>query len=300
MHRPLGCSIALIVLVVLSLPDTGAAVPVRCLGAAEEFVILGLGGDLNVHGELIINSATSIIGRVGYGAYIDSTTNKKVDLFEGEALVHSKANFSYTPATFNPTGGILTGPAVDAKLDQATADALAASAMFAGMAATHTLPALGDDDSVTVVSTGAVNVISLPSLNYKSDTLTIESRPGFEDCFVFNVAGDFKFAQSNIVLTGTRPSYVLFNFLDPDASISIYKAESVFYGTILAPGSTVDVEYHNPATFEGAIIAYNINLHSDFNIKHESFVPEPSTLLLACVGGLAALKRRVKIRRGRP
>ena len=75
------------------------------------------------------------------------------------------------------------------------------------------------------------------------------------------------FSSSAINLTGIGAGQVLFNF--PNASaITLNKAENQFRGTILAPLGTV--EYHNPAVFEGAIIAHSIYLHSDFNM---TFVP---------------------------
>ena len=74
----------------------------------------------------------------------------------------------------------------------------------------------------------------------------------------------------------------------------INKDASVFRGTILAPSGSV--EYHNPATFEGAIIAKNIDLHSAFNVTHTSFdtIPEPSTslLFLMSLGGFFIIRRR--------
>lgn len=252
------------------------------LGAADQFGILGL-----ENGTVIINSATSIVGDVGYSAGVVSTTNQKVDLFDGTAYVSSTANFSYTAATFVPTGGIQTGPAVDQLLAQANADALAAAAHFASLAATHSLGALGDNDDRTVTSVGDVNVVSLTSLNYKSDTLTLVGRPGHDDIFIFNVAGNFNFSQSTIELHDVLAYNVIFNFLNP-ASISINKDSSVFNGVILAPTGSVD--YHNPATFDGAIIAKDINLHSDFNLTH-TVIPEPSSLALLALGALTLIRR---------
>ena len=57
-----------------------------------------------------------------------------------------------------------------------------------------------------------MNVISLSSLTYNSNTLTLQSRAGHTDTFILNIAGDFSFAQSDILLSGTDASHVLFNF----------------------------------------------------------------------------------------
>jgi len=68
--------------------------------------------------------------------------------------------------------------------------------------------------------------------------------------------------------------------------IKVNKAGTAFNGTILAP--TGSVEYHNPATFNGRIIAQSIDLHSDFNIAGPtvSAIPLPATLPLL-LGALA-------------
>jgi len=231
-----------------------------------DFAILGLND-----GALIINSGTSVIGDAGYSSGVTSETNQKVTLFDGAALVHSQVQaFSYTAKNFAPTGGINYGEAVDLKLDKANAEAVSASAHYDSLTPTHILGDLGDDDSMVVESVGHLNVISLGSLNYKEDSLELVSREGVSDYFIVNVHGSFNFAASLIVLTGTTADHVLFNFLgDSSCDIVINKAKSMFYGTILGPSA--NIEYHNPATFVGAIIGLNINLHSDFNLIHEPF-----------------------------
>ena len=107
-------------------------------------------------------------------------------------------------------------------------------------------------------------------MNYKEDSIELVSRDGFDDYFIFNVNDSFNFAASKIILTGTTADHVLFNFLGgSNCDVAIKKSESEFYGTILAPYATV--EYHNPATFVGAIIGLNLNLHSDFNLIYKPF-----------------------------
>ncbi len=254
------------------------------LGQAANFVVLGL-----ENGTVIINSATSITGDVGYSDGVVSNTNQKVDSFVGTAYVHSGATFNHTMATYDPSGGIQTGPGVvDDLLDQANADALAASAAAAALGPpTHVLGELGDNDNVVVNSVGTMNIVSLTSLDYKEDVFEISGGPN--DFFFINVSGNFEMDNSQIVLSGVAPSHVLWNF--PNAStIDINKEGNVFRGTILAPVGSV--EYHNPATFEGAIIAKDIDLHSDFNITHVGFVPEPSSLVLVIFGVATSLGLR--------
>jgi hypothetical protein len=289
------------------------------LGAAGNFTILGLANQTCAGcqtASVTINSATSIVGNVGYSAGEVSHTNQKVDLFTGTAFVSGTADFLSTPATFQPSGGVKVGAAnpgiapfatVDGLLAQANIDALAASSAAGALAPTVApLGALTTD--LTINSTGAVNVISLSSLSYNSNTLTLDSRAGQDDYFIFNIsgAGDhvFDFFQSVVSFggTGTTADHVLFNFTGGSYSaltgINLSKAENVFNGTILAPFG--DIEYHNPATFNGALIGYQIYVHSDFNINQVPFtptggIPEPATWALMISGfGLtgAALRRR--------
>ena len=42
-----------------------------------------------------------------------------------------------------------------------------------------------------------------------------------------------------------------------------------------------------------SIIAYNIDLHSDFNLTHSNFVPSPGSAMMVLAGmSLAAVRRR--------
>jgi choice-of-anchor A domain-containing protein len=113
------------------------------------------------------------------------------------------------------------------------------------------------------------------------------------------VTGDFAVDQSTISLVNTTAGHVLWYFPTAGTEIDITKAETVFNGTILAPFTTSadPVIYHNPATFNGAIIAKDINVHSDFNINHVPFVPEPATGTLLLAAGLTLLARRRRRRR---
>ena len=265
------------------------------LGSAADFAILGLGGTASSHGSVIINSSTSINGNVGYGAYTQSGTNQKVDVFNGSALVHSTASFSYTTATFSPTSGVwigtgLPGDPVNITLMDATASATAAGAAFSSLTPTLTLGAV--NGNTVVNSTGDLNIISISSLSFNSNTLTLHSRPGFTDTFVFNISGNFAFAQSTVLLQGTDAGHVLYNFTGTNSNILINKATTVFNGTVLAPLIGQSVIYHNPATFNGAIIAYNIDVHSDFNLNHVGYVPSPGSASLLGLAGVAAARRR--------
>jgi hypothetical protein len=251
--------IFLIALVFAALP-TRQIYAAKSLGAASKYVVLAL-----ENGSLIINSSHLLVGDVGYSKGVKSQTNQKVDTFIGTVYVHSQVSqFNYTSATFQPSGGIIqNNVTADAQLNQANIDALAASVNYAGLTPDYTYGNV--TTSLTINRTGSVTVVNMASLNYNYGVLNLIGSSGGTDSFIFNIAGNFDFSHASINLTNVNPANVIFNF--PNASfININKADNVFRGIILAPIGNVD--YHNPASFVGAIIALDIVLHSDFRIEY--------------------------------
>jgi hypothetical protein len=208
---------------------------------------------------MIINSATSIVGNVGYSSFVTSTTNQKVQSFTGTAYVHSTANFTYTPATFQPSGGIIKGGAADALLNQANSDVASAAAFFASLPSNGSLGPVNTNLNLT--ASGPINVFDVTSWNYNSNTLTLNGSAN--SLFVFRITGGLSWAQSQTVLNGIQSGNVVFYFTNA-SPVVVNKSPTVFNGVILAPNAFVT--YHNPAAFNGAIIAENIDVHSDFNI----------------------------------
>jgi hypothetical protein len=242
--------------------STGAGIG---LGQAASFGILGLNG-----GTVSINSATQIVGDVGYSQGVTSPDNQKAANFQGTVYVHSQvASFTYTDKNFLPSGGIVTGGIADGKLNAANTDALAASAQISALTPTVNLGSINDSSATVGAIDGAATttVVAINSLNMNSDVL--ELKGDAQDYFFVNVAGNFDFSQSEVRLTGgITANHVIFNF--PNAStVLLNKDANIWNGTILAP--TGSVEYHNKATFNGAIVAKNITLHSYFNLDHEPF-----------------------------
>jgi hypothetical protein len=236
-------------------------------GALTPFGLLGLDG-----GTFTINSGTTLIADVGYSAGVTSNINQKITTFTGTAYVHSQvASFIYTAATYQPTGGIIqNNNRADSILDDANANALAASTQYAAMTPDVVLGNVITNQTITHAALNTV--VQMTSMNYNSNILNLVGTPGGDDGFIINVTGSFDFSQSEIRLTNVRPERVIFNF--PNASaITVNKSANIFNGTILAP--TGSVIYHNPAVFNGAIIAKNIAVHSSFNLTQKAFIFNP-------------------------
>jgi hypothetical protein len=254
-----------------SCPGDLTKVPVS-LGEAATYGILALN-----NGTLSINSATVFIGDIGYSRDVVSTTNQKIGEgylgeWTGEAYVHSQvSNFQYSAKDYIPSGGRVTNSIQDARLDAANIAALQASTTISQLTPTNIVRAINDAN----LSLGAIdgkqtiNVVQLASLNMNSDVL--ELKGDASDYFLINVLGDFQFSQSEVRLTGgLTADHVIFNF--PNAStINLNKSSNIFNGTILAPKLNTNLIYHNPAQFNGAIIANRISVHSDFNLNHVGF-----------------------------
>jgi len=283
------------------------------LGSTAEYALLALN-----NGYLSINSATSISGNVGASSGVYIASAQKVDTLNGSMYLSSGMTTldflnTYADATVNPTGGIHSGstsgcPAgdpllscdgasVNARLNQANADAAALQAQLAALSYTS-LGAVTTSRSFTSNAEGT-NYFDATNWSYNSNVLTLNGDAN--SWFVFRVGGNGNsWAQSQTVLNGVSPDHVLFYFTaDAAAGVDVFdvsKATSVFAGTIFAPLG--GVEYHNPGTFTGRIVAESITVHSDFNIAAPSpglsadvvSTPEPGGMLLLG-SGLAVLLR---------
>ncbi|MFY9342491.1 MAG: hypothetical protein WAT39_08370 [Planctomycetota bacterium] len=244
------------------------------LGAAANYALLGL-----ANGNVTVNSGTSVVGDFGYSAGVTSTTNQKLGNdgpWTGTAYVHSLVAAFQAAANFLPSGGIVTNAAEDARLDQANADAIAASAWIAAEPPTVNLGNIVDQ-SVTIGSVDGLrtlHIVEVASLLMNGDVLHLIGDEA--DVFAFNVLGDFRFSQSEVRLSGgVTAAHVLFNFPpggNYTRNVLVNKGATIFRGTMLAPDlNGFELEYHNPASFTGAIVARRILVHSDFNLHHEPF-----------------------------
>jgi hypothetical protein len=237
------------------------------LGAASQYGIFVING-----GELIMNSST-VWGDVALGPDGNAKTLAKTTL-DGRFYFHPGTSRSVSAKDFLDTSGN-TVTFVSRDLAAAQADANAASAAFAAMTPNQTYGNV--TGNLTITGTSGINVISMSSVNVKSQVITFSGSNSA--VFVVNVAGQFEFAQSEIRLTGgVTANNIVWNFPTAGSTILLYKAENIIRGTFLAPQR--DVNYHNPASFEGAIIAKGLNLHSMGNLRHR-----PTTFREPCLDG---------------
>lgn len=296
--KVLGC-LPMVIMALMGFAGLAQATPIPVLGTTADFALLALN-----NGSLSINSATSIVGNVGYSMNVAVPSAQKVDSFIGTAYVYSGAtttNFSSEVklATFAPSGGILYGPgAVDALLDQANADAAFLKAILDGYSwagATN----ISGSGSKALTGSGGVNLFDLTSgWAFNGNTLTLNGTAA--DWFIFrSTFSSNDWAKSQTALNGVDVNRVLFYFT-ADTNLGVFnidvtKAETVFKGTIFSPLG--GVLYHNPADFQGRIIAESISVHSNFNISNPpTQVPEPNSMVLIGLGlsglGILACRRK--------
>ena len=211
------------------------------LGLADTFAILGLKG-----ANLIISEgATKIIGDVGAGPMDTGTLLKST--VQGNLFIDPTATLDIH-SDFNVTGNVTSKD-----LSPAVADALAASACAANLPTTQSLGNITTETTIT--GNGGLNVIAVESVDIVKETLTISGGPN--DIFIFNVAGDFIFNGSQMVLSGgVMANHILWNFPTAGSDILFFKPVAVANGTFLAPlrGYIQDHGQLNGAVIAGGTI----------------------------------------------
>ena len=221
-------------------------------------------------GSLIMNSS-HVTGSVAVGPGANAGTLQKTDI-SGQFVYDPTATWDKT--NLNKDFKVAAGT-VSMSLAAAQAAVNTASASYAAMSPTQTF---GDITStMTITGNGGVNVISVRSVDLNSRVLTLSGNAN--NTFIINVANGFQLADSKILLSGgVLASRVIFNFPTIGSTIDMYKATNVINGTFLAPYRAVI--YHNPATFNGQIIAQSVAIHSDANLTSV-----PSSIPETCLAG---------------
>jgi choice-of-anchor A domain-containing protein len=256
-------------------PTAMAQEPAMTLGEAANYALLGL-----QNGTVRVDNASTVLGDFGYSRGVTSTDNEEIgrDYFgqwSGKAYVHSEVARFERDWDYRPTGGIVTNPKEDERLDRANADALAHSTWVASLAPTRILGTV-DDRSIGLGSIDGqrtVHVIDVTSLKLEKDVLTLTGDAA--DVFVFNIRRNFEFDESEVRLVGgITANHVLFNLPatgKPTDDVVIRKPKAM-RGTVLAP----DLGCHKlrlkyQGSFTGAVIGTRIDAHDNFSLEHMPF-----------------------------
>ena len=249
-------------------PDATTTVP--GLGAAAKFTMLALQG-----GYLQIHDNSELLGNVGYSAGTSNNECSKVGgsngPFVGTIYAATGVNINQSSTCLNPgpTGGVLQSAASTALLAQANTDANNAFAFYNSLPADVTLGTAGDVQNFNnSAGTDNIFVADITTVNVNGSPWTLTGHPDGDDIFVFRISGSFDWSHGVVVPVNVRPERILWLFTNPAGGqhVLLNKDDNVFLGTILSPYDTL-IEYHNPATFHGAIIAYKIYIHSASKIS---------------------------------
>lgn len=215
------------------------------LGAASQFAVLGLDST-----RIFDNNAT-IGGNIGVseGGSLrissDSTISGSVDAFSTSQVLGSS--------------NVVTDPAL---LQQAGADALAASSAAAALTPTQTFRTISRD--TTIVGNGGLNVIQINGNIDASITLVGSA----SDIFVINVKGGLHLkGNASLSLSGgVTADNVIYNFTGRGEIEA--RAGSSISGTLLAPNYNVAIR----GTVSGAIIVGG----SEFELEHGATINQVS------------------------
>jgi hypothetical protein len=142
-------------------------------------------------------------------------------------------------------GGVQQNTATNAILDQAVADALAASQSAASLPATITSPTSitisNPSQNITITGGTGTNVLHITNVAISNGKVTLNAPHG--GSFIMDVSGNFALSGgSKIVLAGgITPSDVLYNLIGSGGGVSITGGASVT-GILLAPQRVIALD----------------------------------------------------------
>jgi choice-of-anchor A domain-containing protein len=209
---------------------------------AADFAYLGQYNVLGLAGSKIdiTNPQTVVMGNVGLDAH--AKENFSDGQIDGHLIIDATADISHT-------NNVKTnGPAQTIDATPVDAAAIDASNQIAAMTPTQTIA--GIRNSMTIASTGHINVIKVNSVQLDgSSALTL--RGGANDYFFINVSGKFAMTgTSSIQLDGVQQSHVIFNVVGTGEQVA-FTGKSFAQGSFLAVNRDISV---SGATVFGQLI----------------------------------------------
>jgi uncharacterized repeat protein (TIGR02543 family) len=233
--------------------------PVGLLRSAGpgQWAVLGMGGIGSVSTTSISMSGSSSIRGTVANTGVANAGNVNMSgstLINGILSLNTAGRLNKS-GTSTVAGGVVQNTATDGVLDQAVADALAASQSAASLPATITSPTSvtisNPSQNKTITGGTGTNVLHITNIAISNGTLTLSAPHG--GSFIMNVSGSFALSgASRIVLAGgITPSDVLYNFVGSGGGVAMSGGASVT-GILLAPQRAIAL---SSSTVTGEIIS---------------------------------------------
>jgi uncharacterized membrane protein len=204
-----------------------------------QWAVLGMGGIGSASSTSVSMSGSSSVSGTVANTGVANAGNVNMSgssLINGTLLLNTAGRLNKS-GTSTVAGGVQQDTTTDGVLDQAVADALAASQSAASLPAT--IPSVtsvtisNPSRNVTITGGAGINVLHITNLAISNGTLTLSAPQG--GSFIMNVSGSFALSgASRIVLTGgITSSDVLYNFVGSGGSVAMSGGSSVT-GILLA------------------------------------------------------------------
>jgi len=229
--------------------DLGAAGP-------RHWAVLSLGRPtaLSLAGTAVVTGRVADVG----GAASSTVSVSGQARIDGKVWISTSAKLDRS-GNGVIAGGVVSGAAADAKLQQAVSDALAASALAASLGATipgtTAINLTSPSQVLTIPGGSGRNVVNLTDLVITSGTLTLQAPAG--GTFVINVSRNFSVDGPGRIQVsgGMLPLGVLYNITGTGAEVTVSggptDGTSKINGIILAPSRNI---YIAPRPVVGEVI----------------------------------------------